>query len=601
MRQGNIRRFRPLLGRFLSILAVGITASAAPSSEGLKLAGALAGSVHNAAGIPQMGASVALYDRYDKLVTKSLSDVKGQFTFERILPDTYSVRVTLASFMPAIKRNISVLPGMRSVLAISLASALSSIELVSTVPGAGTLMSDDWKWVLRSTMTTRPILRAMEEATKADTEHERVLSNVFSDTRGVVRIASGESMPFANLTNQPDLGTSFGVATSVAGGSRLRVLGNVGYAIESSTPTTAFRTTFGPAAGHGPEYKLTVRQWTLPQGTFGPQADRFPSFRSASLTMMDKVQITDDLDLEFGTSLDTITFLDRVTYLSPFGRLNYQMGSKGLVSVAYSNGAPPVELLPATLREDGDGLQQDLAALSLLPRVSQRGGNVRMQRTETWELGYRFDSNGRTYAAAVYRENIGNGAVTVLEGTSVFAVSDLLPELNGNSAAYNVGRFRRQGVMASISQSFWDEFSLALAYGYGGALQVPSQTILGEGGSDLREAVRSVNQQWLMIKLNGVAPGTGTRFNAGYQWADYRSLMQPHVYVTNRNYPEPGLNIRIRQPIPGVPGMPGRLEATAELRNILSQGYLPLNSVGGRRIVLTNFPRALRGGVSFIF
>lgn len=600
MRQSKFRSNR--LGSLLLLLGLSaVAAGGAPSnSGGLRVSGALAGSVQNVLGVPQMGATVALYDRYDKFVTRSFSDEKGRFSFDYLLPDTYSIRVSLASFMPALKRSISVLPGMRSVLAINLASALSSIELVSTIPGSGMLMSDDWKWVLRSTMTTRPILRAMEEATRAGPSRESILSQVFSDTNGVVRVASGEAAPYATLSNQPDLGTSFGVET-LLNGSKLTVLGNIGYAIDSSTPTTAFRTTFSPGAGNGPEYKLTVRQWHLPQGTFGPKAVAFPSFRSASMTVMDKVQITDDLDLEFGSSVDSITFLDRVTFLSPFARLSFHLGSAGLVSFAYSNGAPPVELLPASLREEGDGLQQDLAALSILPRMSQRGSAVHVQRTENWELGYRYDASGRTYALALFRENVGHGAITVLEGLSEFASGDLLPDLNGNSAAFNLGTYSRQGVMTSVSQTLWENFSVSMAYGVGGALQVPSETVVSDTAGDIRRAVRPISQQWLMVRLNGTVPGSNTRFSTGYQWADYRSLTQPHVSVTSRNYPEPGLNVRVRQPIPSVPGMPGRLEATAEMRNALSQGYVPLNSVGGRRVVLTNYPKAVRGGVSFIF
>jgi hypothetical protein len=44
----------------------------------------------------------------------------------------------------------------------------------------------------------------------------------------------------------------------------------------------------------------------------------------------------------------------------------------------------------------------------------------------------------------------------------------------------------------------------------------------------------------------------------------------------------------------------GRFEASAELRNLLAQGYLPV-IVSDQRAVLTNSPRAVRGGLSFIF
>jgi uncharacterized protein YutE (UPF0331/DUF86 family) len=46
--------------------------------------------------------------------------------------------------------------------------------------------------------------------------------------------------------------------------------------------------------------------------------------------------------------------------------------------------------------------------------------------------------------------------------------------------------------------------------------------------------------------------------------------------------------------------MPGRLEATAELRNMLAQGYVRVSDAG-QSVVLIQNPRAVRGGLSFIF
>jgi hypothetical protein len=77
--------------------------------------------------------------------------------------------------------------------------------------------------------------------------------------------------------------------------------------------------------------------------------------------------------------------------------------------------------------------------------------------------------------------------------------------------------------------------------------------------------------------------------------------MPSHLFLAQRFSPEPGLNLFIRQPLPSFGGVPGRFEATAEFRNMLEQGYLPIAAADGRTMVLTNSPRALRGGLSFIF
>jgi hypothetical protein len=56
----------------------------------------------------------------------------------------------------------------------------------------------------------------------------------------------------------------------------------------------------------------------------------------------------------------------------------------------------------------------------------------------------------------------------------------------------------------------------------------------------------------------------------------------------------------VRQPLPWSLA-PCRMEITADLRNLLAQGYLPLTVEGGRRVYLMQTPRAFRGGLSFIF
>src|SRR3954470_17527462 len=65
------------------------------------LAGEIIGQIRNGAGVAQMGASVFLYNRYDELVRRGLSNEQGRFVFDALAPDLYSIRVVLASFVPA--------------------------------------------------------------------------------------------------------------------------------------------------------------------------------------------------------------------------------------------------------------------------------------------------------------------------------------------------------------------------------------------------------------------------------------------------------------------------------------------------------------------
>jgi hypothetical protein len=77
--------------------------------------------------------------------------------------------------------------------------------------------------------------------------------------------------------------------------------------------------------------------------------------------------------------------------------------------------------------------------------------------------------------------------------------------------------------------------------------------------------------------------------------------MPSHLFLTQKQTQDVGWNVYIRQRLPNLFGLPGRLEATAELRNLLAQGYLTVNGANGHQGLLTTSPRALRGGLSFIF
>src|SRR5947209_2021918 len=81
-------------------------AASAPS-----LSGEILGEVRSGSGVAQMGATVLLFNRYDQLIKQTLSNEQGRFAFGTLSPDSYSVRVSLASFVPALRRNIAVAAG----------------------------------------------------------------------------------------------------------------------------------------------------------------------------------------------------------------------------------------------------------------------------------------------------------------------------------------------------------------------------------------------------------------------------------------------------------------------------------------------------------
>lgn len=599
---------RPAL---LGILLTGTLVPTQPvySAESRITTGTITGVVSSNAGTAQMGATVLLLNRYDRPVMRVLTNARGQFGFDLLSPDVYSIKVLLASFVPALKGNIQVLPGRSSFLNIQLAGLMSSIELFYTVPGSSKLMNDDWKWVLRSSVSTRPVLRFLpgyDITNPADRKNE---AHMFSDTRGLVKLSAGDSAGAASYANQQDLGTAFAMATSLYGNNQVGVSGNVGFNPATGAPSAGFRTSFRRGseattlATASPEVNLTVRQLFLP-GRVGAgmlQSGGAPALRSMSLAVGEKKQVTDNLLLEYGFSLDSITFVERLNYASPYARASYELDDLGVIEFGFNSGAPPIELLARKGEGNNADLQQQVNALGMFPRVSLANGRAHVQRAENYEIGYRRVIADTTVSVAMYRESIRNGALTVAGADGIVAANNLLPDLTSNSSVFNVGAFRRNGFIASATQNFGDNFSATLSLGRGGVLRTEHREITSTDAADLRALIHRAQQNFAAIQVKGAIPVLGTRFASSYQWTDYRSLTPGHYYLTQRAYPEAGLNLSIRQPMPLMRGVPGRMEVNAEARNMLAQGYLPLSTPEGRRMLLIHTPRALRGGISFIF
>src|SRR5579883_3305668 len=115
--------------RTVTTLVVGLACAVGPvllrAGEMPSLSGAIAGSVKDAAGKPQLGAVVLLLNHQEHIIGRFLTDERGEFKVLGLLPNFYSVKVTLASFVPAIKKDILVQPGMRSVLNVNMNTLFS--------------------------------------------------------------------------------------------------------------------------------------------------------------------------------------------------------------------------------------------------------------------------------------------------------------------------------------------------------------------------------------------------------------------------------------------------------------------------------------------
>src|SRR5579862_3353955 len=136
------------------VVALAVSASAKPGY------GTLTGVVLDPAGLPQMGASVWLIseDAGGRVISQLLTRQDGAFSTDHLKPGRYAVRVSLAGYLPAMERHIAVMADLTTLLRVQVDSLFSSLDTLrknSDAPAE----TDDWKWVLRSSTATRPILQ----------------------------------------------------------------------------------------------------------------------------------------------------------------------------------------------------------------------------------------------------------------------------------------------------------------------------------------------------------------------------------------------------------------------------------------------------------
>jgi len=585
--------------RTLSTLAgVFCLSQAAWAGGPIPLYGSIAGEVKSVAGVVEMGAKVLLYDRHEQLVRQVLTNEMGRFGFAGLSPDVYSIRVTLASFVPALRRNISVAAGTEDLLQINLSGIFSTVDILSTA-AHGTLMGDDWKWVLRASPSTRPILRFLPEYSSStpSSSSSGPFGSMFSETEGMLKVSAGDSDGLG--ASQQDLGTAFALATSIYGKSRLQLSGNLGYATNSVMPAAGFSTTYsrtGDNGGGNPEITVSMRQMYLPDG----RGEAGPALRTMRVGLFDHLDLGDRMHFEYGFNYESVSFLNHLNYLSPFARVTYDLGGQSWLRLAFSSGTEPGQLLARNM-ESADTLSQDLAALAMGPRVSLGDAHTDVERRESFEASYRHVSGSRTYSAGFYRESVSNAAFLLSGPVDFLPSSDLLTELGSSSQVFNAGSYQRMGYSGSVTQSLGEHFDVTMAAGRAGALLAGLNSMADADA--LRGEIKTVQRSWLSARVSKTLPVTGTRISSSYGYTDFRTLMPSHLSLTDQSNQDSGWNIDIRQPLPALPGLFGsfgRFEASAELRNLLAQGYLPV-VVNDQRAVLTNSPRAVRGGLSFIF
>jgi hypothetical protein len=585
-----------------ALLATAGQAKAADLS--LVVTGNLVGSVMDGAGTPQMGATVQLLNRYERVLAKAITAPDGGFVFAGLPLDTYAVRVSQPSFLPAFRDSIAIKPGMDSILRIHMATLFSNIQVSYKLPSGA--MTNDWKWALRTSAATRPVTRYLPELKQPVNRGAASRAQIFSDTHALLRFNGGDAGMIDTGTASSDLGSIFALSTNLFGKNQVQIAGSLGQGSDLTPNVRALAVVYQRDAENAfvnaPEVTLTVSQFSR----FGPQFAGPGQITGLRVMSLNLYQVSDPLDnvhVEYGVTGQSVSYLQQSARISPFARATIALNPDSQIIAAFSDGGRPDELTAHSPLQNDEAfspageLSNAVNALGRLPQMGSSNQRLVLERTQSYELGLSRRVGTRTYALSGFHEQVWNGQLNLSGNVSLVNPGNLLFDGMSKTSTYDIGAYARTGYAGSVTQRISDHMDFGVAFGrMGGFTTDPAhmfannQTVLPMGLHDVAGA-----------KFRASIPAFGTRFSAGYGWVDAGSFVPVHVFVTQNNIVSPGLNFGFQQPIPSLFGFPGHLEITADLRNLLAQGYIPVSPSGPGQLLVVQSPRAIRGGLNFTF
>jgi hypothetical protein len=338
------------------VIALALAAST-PAKQGY---GILSGVVLDPSGTPQMGATVWLIseDAGGLTISKLLSNQHGVFSSDRLKPGNYAVRVSLAGFLPAMQRHISVMADLTTLLHVQMDSVFASLDTLRRKPDASA-EPDDWKWVLRSSSASRPILQWRDAdpgftlgAVGADLPQSPPLHGLIQMTNGALRSVSPSNLPDAP-------GATVSYDQQLGGLGRVLIAGQMNY---ERGVSGAFASVWLPSGtpGRGPETVFVLRQTKIGPGGLTLQGIR--------MDHTEQVPLGDRASLRAGVEYVRVGILSSVSALRPHAQLDAIVSPGWLVSMAVAANPPMAQW------EQTCALESAIEDLNSFPAVLFAGG-----------------------------------------------------------------------------------------------------------------------------------------------------------------------------------------------------------------------------------
>jgi hypothetical protein len=527
-----------------------------------------------------MGASVELIPEIAGVISPQnfLTNTQGIFRAEKLMPGLYTVRVTLAGFLPTLQQHVRINANLTTMVRIEMESMFASLDQLRKRPAPKSADADDWKWVLRSASGMRPVLQWDEHGNVAASDASS------GNPHMILEFTDGARRPgsVSNVASAP--GTSFAYDQKLGGGGKLLVAGQMSYEDSASGGVATIWLPTG-TLGAGPHTALVLRESKL--------GDTGLTFRGVRLDQGGAAAVGERVLVTYGAEYVLVGLGSSASVLRPRISAEARLNDAWKAALIFASQPGGPNSMDVTSGGDVNSvLNEALGELDAFPALMWRGGRPVLQNGWHEEVAAerKFGEKGKLQVAAFHDDN---RHMAVFGQGRDLPVTEYFQDSFSNGFAYDGGSASSWGARVALRERLADDLELTAVYAYGGVL-TPGEELSGP----LRESLRSAMRNSAGANISWTSRRTHTKLTSGYKWVDGQALTRLDNYGETLYQMDPFLHVSVRQQLPRF-GL-GRWEAIADCDNLLAQGYVSMNTKDGQAILVPAF-RTIRGGLSVQF
>lgn len=620
-----MKRVDPNLAAILLALSTAFSRASAQSSTPLPhgsrapYSAVVAGVVRDLHGAPQLGALVELLGSGSSVIAHTYTDDHGRYMLKAPEAGRYQLRTSAAFLLPALRRNLRIVPGEATLANMTMSAAFDVGEWFPVEKRRETEPTDNWRWTLRSS-AERPLLRFASSAMSSSSPEDATdVANVTTGEIGKATVQSPDAVALrdtaalrAVASEQPkadrslgELRFQYGAAGVTANGARqtwrserpgvsgdvVSLLASVGVSPENDRgPAIIVSTELGQMeASTGGQYRAIAAVVSLPD-VVGPGG---VSYEAATLATGERVVLGDLVTIDAGTLLSAERLVSSRMSAAPFLRLIVHPTADLAVMYRYA-GSRAVQ----TLDDLSSG---PLLTSPISDRDGRPGGNIAVHQ----ELAFSRSTDRDVTTFAIYRDNFASGAIEGGHLSVAQAFAGKARDLNALPLVSNAGSghfvlavegYTGRGVSASWTHTLSGEIKATMEANFGTALALQGSQVAEI--RSLQSRVASCGRPALTAAIGGKLPRTATAFEVRYHWQPKSTLTVINSFdnAQNEAYASASLMQRLWRG-----GQLRSISAVLEASNLLEEGYQPVVGPDGETLFLAQVPRTVQAGLTFSF